>query len=209
MLLDKLLRNVIVHVEPFATCLVDAGWRLRLPGPPDVMFHFVLQGSGFVSGPDGKLHRLERLYLAVIPKCIPHALECGAEIRSERVIEEPPASDGVVRIIAGDGPADLRIACGVVSIRYGDSLGLFQRLRDVLVADLSGFAQIRFVFETLLSEQSGEGAGSEALTQALMSQCLVYLLRHLSDQPGDALPWTVSSISRGRLIRSLRSPTPP
>ena len=189
MLLDKLLRNIIVQVEPFATCLLDTGWRLRLPGPPDVMFHFVLQGSGFVSGPDGELHRLERLYLAVIPKGIPHALECGVEIRSERVIQEPPASDGVVRIIAGDGPADLQIACGVVSIRYGDSLGLFQRLRDVLVADLSGFAQIRFVFETLLAEQSGEGAGSETVTQALMSQCLVYLLRHLSEQPGDTLPW--------------------
>ena len=192
MVLDKLLRNVFVNVEPFATCLLDTGWRLRLPGPPDVMFHFVLQGSGFVSGPDGQLHRLERFHLAVVPKGIPHALECGADIRSERVIEEPPASDGIVRIIAGDGPADLRIACGVVSIRYGDSLGLFQRLRDVLVADLSDFAQIRFVFETLLTEQSGEGERSEALTQALMGQCLVYLLRLLSEQSDDALPWLTS-----------------
>jgi AraC-like DNA-binding protein len=189
MLLDKLLRHIVVHVEPFATCLVDSGWRLRLPGPPDVMFHFVLQGNGFVREPGGQQHRLERFYLAIVPKGTPHALECGPEIRSERVIETPPTGEGVVRILAGGGPADLRIACGVVSINYGDSLGLFHRLNHVLVADLSPFTQIRSIFETLLAEQSGAGAGSEALTQALMSQCLVYLLRHLSDEPDDSLPW--------------------
>ena len=178
-----------MSVEPFATCLLDAGWRLRLPGPPDVMFHFVLQGRGVVRAPDGQAHHLERFHLAVVPKGIPHALECGVEIRSERVIQGPPPSDGVLRLIAGKGPPDLRVACGVVSISYGDSLGLFQRLQGVLVADLSGFPQVRSVFETLLSEQSSTGPGSEALTQALMSQCLVYLLRHLSEQPGDSLPW--------------------
>ena len=189
MLLDKLLRNVSVHVEPFATCLLEAGWRLRLPGPPDAMFHFVLEGSGFVRGPGGQRHPLDRFCLAVVPKGVPHSLECGAEIRSERVIKEPPATDGVVRFVAGEGTTDLRIACGVVSINYGDSLGLFQRLRQVLVADLSGFPQTRSAFETLLAEQSGASQGSAALTQALMSQCLVYLLRYLSDQAGDSLPW--------------------
>ena len=189
MLLDKLIRNMSVHVEPFATCLLDSGWRLRLPGPPDVMFHFVLQGNGFVREPGGQLHRLERFYLAVVPKGVPHALECGVQINSERVVEAPPASEWGVRILAGKGPADLRIACGVVTINYGDSLGLFQRLRQVLVSDLSAFAQVRSIFETLLAEQGGPGAGSEALTQALMTQCLVYLLRHLSERPDDSLPW--------------------
>jgi len=36
-LLDKLLANLAVDVEPFALCLLSAGWRLRLPGPADVM----------------------------------------------------------------------------------------------------------------------------------------------------------------------------
>ena len=189
MLLDKLLRNVFVQVEPFATCLLDAGWRLRLPGPPDAMFHFVLEGTGFVLGPGGQRHRLDRFYLAVVPKGTPHSLECGVEIRSERAIQEPPTGDGVVRFVAGEGAPDLRVACGVVSVNYGDSLGLFQRLRHVLVADLSSFPQTRFAFETLLAEQSGATPGSAALTQALMSQCLVYLLRHLSEQPGGPLPW--------------------
>ena len=189
MLLDKLLINVEVHVEPFATCLLDTGWRLRLPGPPDVMFHFVLEGRGFLVGPGGQRHGLERFFLAIVPKGTPHSLECGAAIHAERAIGSPPSGDGVVDLVAGEGAPDLRIACGVVSVRYGDSLGLFQHLRDVLVADLSGFPQTRLAFETLLAEQSGPGPGSTTLTQALMSQCLVYLLRYLSGQGGDSLPW--------------------
>ena len=192
MLLDKLLRNLSVHVEPFASCLLDAGWRLRLPGPPDVMFHFVLKGSGFLRVPGGQPRRLEPYYLAVVPKGIPHALECGVEISSERAIRVAPEPGGVVRLVAGEGLADCQIACGVVSVNYGDSLGLFQRLPDVLVADLSGYPPVRFVFETLLSEQSGTSEGSDTLSQALMSQCLVYLMRHLSEQPDEALPWLTS-----------------
>ena len=38
MLLDKLLSYVQVRVEPFAACLLDSSWRVRLPGPPDAMF---------------------------------------------------------------------------------------------------------------------------------------------------------------------------
>ena len=62
MLLDKLLDYVTVHSEPFATCLLSSGWRLRLPGPPGVMFHFVMQGSGILRGPDGQEFPLERFF---------------------------------------------------------------------------------------------------------------------------------------------------
>ena len=110
MLLDKLLRNIYVHVEPFATCLLDTGWRMRLPAPPEAMFHFVLQGNGAIRGRDGKTQKLDRFSLAVVPRGEPHALECGL-VRSEEVSPEPPVGSGVVRLVAGDtGSGDLRIA---------------------------------------------------------------------------------------------------
>ena len=140
MLLDKLLDHVSVHAEPFATCLLSAGWRLRLPGPPEVMFHFVMQGSGYVRGPEGGLLPLERFSLAIVPKGTQHSLECGQDVESEEVIQGPPAGEGVVRLVAGIATAaELRVACGTVSVTYGDSLGLFQRLREIFVADLSAY----------------------------------------------------------------------
>ena len=62
MLLDKLLDYVTVHSEPFATCLLSSGWRLRLSGPPGVMFHFVMQGSGILRGQMGKSSRLSAFF---------------------------------------------------------------------------------------------------------------------------------------------------
>ena len=187
--MDKLLSQVDIRVEPFATCLLSFGWRLRLPGPPDTMFHFVLQGSGVLRGPDGELQRLERFSLAVVPKGVSHSLECGDEVRSERALKEPPTGE-VVRLIAGrPDSADLQVACGVVAVTYGDSLGLFQRSREIIIADLSGYPQARVAFESILAEQVIASPGSVALTQALMTQCLVYLLRYLSEQSDGGLPW--------------------
>ena len=126
MLLDKLLSRVAVHADPFATCLLSSGWRLRLPGPPEAMFHFVLQGRGVLRGPDSQPHELERFSLAVVPKGSSHALECGQEVLSERTVEAPSSYEGVIRLVAGGAQsADLRVACGTVNVTYGDTLGLF------------------------------------------------------------------------------------
>ena len=98
--------------------------------------------------------------------------------------------EGVVRLVAGNPTsAELTVACGVVSVTYGDSLGLFQRLREIIVADLSAYPQVRLAFETILTEQGSTTQGSFALTRALMTQCVVYLLRHLTEQSDGRLPW--------------------
>lgn len=188
--LDRLLASVDVRVEPFALCLLNAGWRLRLPGRADVTLHFVLQGSGVLRGPQGETHSLERSWLAMVPQGTPHALECGTKVRSERAVEAAPASDGIVRLVAGSkDSADLQVACGAVHVTCGDSLSLFRHLREVVVADLSGHPQVFAAFEGILAEQIGASPGSDALTAAFMTQCLVYLLRHLFQQPDCPLPW--------------------
>jgi AraC family transcriptional activator of mtrCDE len=125
-----------------------------------------------------------------VPHGAKHTLECGREVQSERTIDAPPSGGGIVRLVAGaPDSAEFRVACGIVNVTYGDSLGLFQRLSDVIVADLSGYPQVRSAFEGILAEQGGATAGSAALTRALMTQCIVYLLRSLSEQSDGRLPW--------------------
>ena len=85
--------------------------------------------------------------------------------------------------------SDLQVACGIVSVTYGDSLGLFQRSPEIIIADLSGYPQARVAFESILAEQVGANPGSAALTQALMTQCLIYLFRYLSEQSDNRIPW--------------------
>lgn len=203
MLLDKLISNLAVHVEPFALCQLSAGWRLRLPGPPEVMFHFVLQGHGAVRGPQNEVHPIGPFWLVVVPAGATHALESSGEVQHERRIEGPPEGVAVPRLIAGSSEnPDLIVACGIVRVRYGPSLGLFDHLREVLAVDLSDLPQVPTAFQGILVEQSQPDAGSEAMTAALMSQCLVHLLRRLGSDRDCPLPW-LTALEDARLARAI------
>jgi AraC-like DNA-binding protein len=204
MTLDRLFTNIVVNVEPFALCQVNTGWRLGLPGPPDVMFHFVLQGSGIMRGPGGEPTPIYPYTLGVVPLGVVHTIECGNPIESEETIDcSPPPGSGVVTLNAGTTvPADLSVACGVVHVAYGDVLGLFQNLKEIVIADLSGYPQVRSAFEGMMEEQKKPSIGSDALASAYMNQCLVYLLRHLSRHENRPIPW-LSALEDPALARSV------
>lgn len=155
------------------------------------MFHFVLRGSGIVRDADGEAQDIYPFSLAIVPRGAEHSLECGRDVRAERRIKGPPPPDaGTVLLIAGDAAvAELQVACGIVHVAYGDSLGLFQNLHEVLVADLSGSPQVRSAFEGIVEEQASGEPGSETIVAAYMNQCLVHLLRHLCADTNSQIPW--------------------
>lgn len=203
MLIDRLLANLSVRVEPFVLCQLSSGWRMHLPGPPGVTLHYVLKGRGAIRGPDGKSHPISKSKLVVVPPLAIHVLETGPEIHDELRITAPPAGPPMHAITAGPAAApDLIIACGVIDVRYGRSLGLFDRLREVLVIDLSGIAQVEAAFEGIFAEQSQTVAGSGTMTGALMTQCLVHMFRRLPDEGQHAVPWLMALKDR-RLARAI------
>ncbi|MDI1346211.1 MAG: hypothetical protein PSV22_19225, partial [Pseudolabrys sp.] len=63
MLVDRLLSNLSVRVEPFALCQLSSGWRLHMPGPPDVMLHYVLKGGGTVRRRGGEARTIAASWL--------------------------------------------------------------------------------------------------------------------------------------------------
>jgi len=65
-----------------------------------------------------------------------------------------------------------------ISATYSGSLGLFDTLQQPLIEDVSGVVRLCGAFETLFEELSHPGIGTRALSEALMKQCLVLLMRH-------------------------------
>jgi AraC-like DNA-binding protein len=188
--LDELLTNLAVEVDPFALCMVSSGWRLNLPGPPEVLLHFVLQGSGSVLGPKGEPNPVGPYWLGIVPKGAVHALVPAGRISHEQRITSPPAGEGVPRLIAGPSETpDLIVACGLVRVQYGGSLGLFDHLHEVLAVDLSDSPQVRASFQGILAEQTLPGPGSRAMKAALLNQCLIHLFRRLVSDSECPLPW--------------------
>ena len=191
MLLDRLLERLSVDVDPFAVCSVSSGWSLELPGPPDVMLHFVLEGSGTLRLADGEEMPLHPYTLAVVPHGVAHSLVCASDDRPEQVASIGKSNgEHIAQFVAGSvEETEFRVACGLIQVTYGDTLALFRYLPRTMAVDLSGFPQVRSAFEGILAEQSTDGPGSIAMTTALMNQCLVYLLRRLAQQVEPPLSW--------------------
>jgi len=202
MLLDRLLSSLEVRVEPFSLCEVGAGGSLHLPGSIGVTLHFVLVGSGFVRSGTDRLRPIAPCTLAVVPSGMEHALEpddgagesCPTGPGGDAFPSAPVVSAGTAE------PVELVVACGYVKVSYGSALGLFDRLDDVLVEDLSDVPQVRSAFAEILAEQSGGAPGSEALKAALMSQCIVHFLRRICESGTCTPPW-LAALDDDRLAR--------
>ena len=206
MLLDKLLSNLNVTVEPFAICLVSEGWRLNLPGPPDALVHFVLEGNGRVLGPGGETHTVGPGSLAIIPRGAEHALETEGPVDHVEESVTPCSGFLLPELIAGGNEhPPLVVACGLVKMRWGDH-GLFDHLLKVLNVDLSETPAVETALRGILAEQSGRAAkpGSAALTAAPMSRCLVHILRRLGEDENSPMPW-LHALSDPRLGRAVET----
>ena len=194
MLLEHLLQNLALSVEPFATCATAPGWRLSFPGWDQVTFHFVIAGEGVLTEPSGRAQTLGPNTLAIVPAQSPHAIEVGEVGETgERLdsTEAPMIPSDPPHLHAGppDAPDALNVACGRIQVTYGSSFGLFDRLDEILVLDFSDSPQMRAVFAGLMSEQQADRPGREAMIASLMNQCLVLVFRHLSGDEGLDLPW--------------------
>jgi AraC-like DNA-binding protein len=201
MQLDKLLSNLQISVEPFALCLICDGWRLHLPGPPAVVLHFVLKGEGTIIGAEGSKHPITACSLMVVPPGTLHTLEPSGSIQYEKRIEKPPNDQPICELVAGPcTDPNFVAACGIINVTYGQSLGLFDHLKEILVADMAGISQVAAAFQGILAEQSHPGPGGKALIASLMNECLVHLFRHLADK--GPLPW-LSALNDERLGKSL------
>jgi AraC family transcriptional activator of mtrCDE len=201
-ILDRYLANLSVEVDPFALCMLQFGWRLTLPGPPCAMLHFVVQGNGWLSCPDGTHTALGPNWLIVIPAGTIHSLETPEHFEHELKIPCTPTGPPVHHIVAGEPPAEMVVGCGTLNVRYGESMGLFDHLSEVLVVDLSAVPEVPGLYQSLIREQSNGAPGTPVLQGAIMTQLLVHMLRVLSAQSDTNLSW-LNALSDPRLGKAI------
>ena len=202
-ILERYLANLSVEVEPFAVCLLEDGWRLSLPGPPCPMLHFVVEGEGWLSCPDGTHTRIGPNWIIVIPAGMDHSLDTREHIEQELKIECTPTGPPVHYIVAGkDGAQDMKVGCGTLNVRYGEALGLFDHLSELLVVDMSRIPDVPSLFRVLLDEQVHDAPGKPVLQGAIMTHLLVYMLRILSEKSESSLAW-LNALDDPRLARAI------
>lgn len=201
MLLDTVIEHLGIDVDPFATCGVASGWRLRLPANELVTLHFVLSGSGQLVSHGTPHLDLPTHSLALVPAGAAHQLESGSD-----PIDGAPKvwqSDGLAHLRAGpEQSQSLFVVCGAVRVTWAGSRGLFDHLSEPVVVRFDDQSRMRDIFETLLAEQLSRAPGRLAMMRALMQQCLIELFRRLCGTPSCTLPW-LNALEDPRLARAL------
>lgn len=166
------------------------------------MLHFVVEGNGWLTGPDGEKTGVGPGWFIVIPKGARHSLDTTEKFEHELRIDCTPAGPPIHHIVAGDGPVEMKVGCGTLNVRYGEAIGLFDHLADLLAVDLSDIPGVMDMFESLIDEQTSESPGTPVLQGAIMTQLLVHMLRTLAVQPSSSLAW-LRALDDPRLARAI------
>ncbi len=178
--IDRLLTSLSVRLHAFAVCEIKAGWRLTFDPMDAITIHYVLAGTGMVRVAGGVDRDYAAFSIIVVPARVAQSLG------EPDAVEEAAASsdncglvaDGLVKFTAGDGSRDTLVVCATITASYGGALGVFDQLRSPMVEDFSQTDKLRGLFATLMSEVAEPGIGTQAMTESLMKQCLILLLRH-------------------------------
>lgn len=203
-ILDRLLITLAIRLHAFALCQIQRGWRLIFDPMEAVTIHYVLAGAGTLRVGSSEPVGFTRHSMIVVPPDLPQSLEESGPVVGESRADDSGSviDDGLVTFTAGDGSRDLLVICGTISASYAGAFGLFDYLHEPIVQDVSSDAIIRHAFELLLAEVARPGLGTQALSEALMKQCLILLLRrHLMDT-GVASP-IFAALKDERLARAV------
>jgi len=201
MLLDKLFDNLAMTVDPFATCRLSDGWRLRLPCRDWVTLHYTLVGDGELKLGSGELLQLRDNSMAIMPPNLVHAIQCGTVANEAGIDGQGDPKAPICELVAGSlDQVSLTIACGRIQVSYAGGMGLFDHLKEAIVLDFSDNSTMRSIFEMLIEEYRRDGPASAAMMTALMNQCLIGVLREVEAQANGALPW-LSALDDPRLAK--------
>ena len=219
LIIDRLLAAFAGRLNAASVCIIEDGWRLSFPAYNAVTVHFVLQGAGFVRFGDAAWQPFAPRSVIVVPAQLAHAMGDPRPGSPESVGGEhcAPFGEGFVAFTAGDGTGagqsrpDIRMVCGSLPWPDSHALGLMQILGGPLVEAFAGAASHHPIFDLMLAELRHPVIGMRAMTEALMHQALILLLRQRLQHGTGA--WPVAALGHPGLLKAvvavLESPAAP
>ena len=202
--LDDLLVSLDVQLHAFAVCEVERDARLVFDPLDVVIVHYVLAGRGFIDF-GGVRKPIQAGQMIIVPAGGGQALlaEPDAHRRVSAAEHCSMLVDGLLRFDAANGAEGaLRTICATITATLDGSFGLFNRLPQALVEDLTALPPVARAFDTLLSERARPDVGTHALCEAMMKLCLILLIRdHVNRRAGDSPLF--SAIIDPRLTRAV------
>ena len=179
--ISDVLRSLRLEGTLYFEVRVTAPWGFSIPASDHAVFHFVTQGTAWLSTEEQEWVRVESGQTVVFPHGTAHALshEPGGRGIDGRTMFERVDDDGVVRLHGSAGGSGATIICGHFSYDQTLPHPLVKSLPSVVLA---------------VDRSQDLAPGARALTDRLAEVLLIEVLADLSERDS-------------RFVRSLRDPT--
>ncbi len=204
-LLDRLLITLAVRLHAFSICQIQQRWRLAFSPFEAITVHYVLRGSGSLRVGQGPWTPFAQHNIIVVPARQSHVMGEAIDVAGEAQAAEQCGlhGDGLIAFCAGDGTPDTLLVCGQISASYDGALGLFELFQAPIIGEFSTDSVLHRSFELMLAEVAQPGLGTQAMTEVLMKQCLIILLRqHLLGDAAGTSP-VLMALREPRLARAV------
>ena len=191
--IERLLANLEVGVGAFASCDIRRGYQLTFNSSPAAGVHYCLEGRGELRLRGLNTVPMRPHSFVLLPANVIYTLDANAEEASDAARREPIHAtlfrESVPTLQAGEGETGLVTVCGEVWFEGVALPGRFTDLGEPVVEHFDGPANLREQFIILLAESARPQFGTRPLTEALLKQCLILLLRRRIEHDASPLPW--------------------
>jgi AraC-like DNA-binding protein len=204
--MERLLAAMDVGVGAFTSCDVRRGYDLTFDASSNATVHYCMAGNGELMVINGSSFKIRKHTFVLLPPGVVYSVgSIGKQPKGtsqRRRFRAPLFVESVPTIKAGEGKTGVVTACGEVSV--GPSVDLFGGLSAPIIEQFDGPEGLRDQFIILLAESARPTIGTRALTEALLKQCLILLLRRMIQRGTAPLPWMMA-VTDDRLARALRA----
>ena len=157
---------------------------------------------------NGKIVRMRQHSFVLLPPNVVYTLAAKEEEdtpgRLRKRLRAPIFKETVPTIQAGDGALGIVTVCGEVRFEGIGTPGLFSGMDEPMVEHFEGPHGLQEQFIVLLAESAKPKIGTRPLTEALLKQCLVLLLRRKIERGESSLPW-ITALAEPGLSKAMQA----
>ncbi|KKM25844.1 hypothetical protein LCGC14_1590830, partial [marine sediment metagenome] len=203
---EHIFDELEITTNPFAICELQGTSNLGLERDASATLHYILSGEGEITLRSRAPLRVYRGSLVLIPALQSHGLHSFG-VTSNPVPKCKPAALSLGHLMAtpdcgGDG--QLIALCAHVDVGLRGVADIIDLIREPLIENVSAPNRMHPALQTLLYEIANPSLGSRAMIRALLTQCMIEMLRKRLAVSDNALHW-MAALADPTVWKALRA----
>ncbi|WP_317057700.1 helix-turn-helix transcriptional regulator [Roseovarius rhodophyticola] len=189
---DQVLDRLEIAPDPFAVCELKCNCDVGLGQDTGATLHYILSGQGEIVLRDRPALSVSEGSLVLIPAMWHHRMRSSglshnpapacqpAELELRRLLKDAPGGDSGSHIVA---------LCAHLRVGLRGAPDIVDLIRAPLYGHIAEAEGLAPVLQALLKELSAPQPGSRAMIRALLTQCLIDLIRRRSSRDALGAGW--------------------